>query len=108
MLHHVIVSDKPRSWDLVLPHLLWAYRNMPNETTSISPYEMIFGHEGSGALDVLRDTWTGDIKHSFKLNASAIEYLETLKKNLKIAQDAATLNSTKMENAYIEHYNQRT
>jgi len=41
MLHHVIISSEPRSWDTKLPNLLWAIRSMKNDTTGLSPYQMV-------------------------------------------------------------------
>ncbi|GFU90368.1 retrovirus-related Pol polyprotein from transposon 17.6 [Trichonephila clavipes] len=37
MIHHVIRED-PRSWDQQLPFLLFAYREVPNTTTGVSPF----------------------------------------------------------------------
>ncbi|GFT20308.1 transposon Ty3-I Gag-Pol polyprotein [Trichonephila clavipes] len=37
MIHHVIRED-PRSWDRQLPFLLFAYREVPNITTGVSPF----------------------------------------------------------------------
>src|SRR6266496_1176274 len=35
MLHHVIISSEPRTWDIKIPHLLWALRTMENSTTGV-------------------------------------------------------------------------
>lgn len=108
MLHHCIVSEKPREWDKCIPNLLWVYRNMPNETTGLTPYFLVFGKEGRGVLDVLKDTWSGDINYPPTLNSSTVKYLETLKENLRIAQESAEIHAGKMQTAYIDKYNKRT
>ena len=60
MLNLVVNSEKPREWDKQLPFLLWAYREIPNDTTGISPYQMLYGRPGRGPLAVLKDSWTND------------------------------------------------
>ncbi|GFT86948.1 integrase catalytic domain-containing protein [Trichonephila clavipes] len=46
MIHHVIRED-PRSWDRQLPFLLFAYREVPNTTTGVSPFRLLYGRESS-------------------------------------------------------------
>ena len=48
MLHHVINTPDAKSWDLKLPNLLWALRSMVNETTGMTPYQMVYGKPGRG------------------------------------------------------------
>src|SRR6267154_5932078 len=42
MLHHVVISDRPREWHLTLPFLLWSYRELPNKTTGYSPFQLVY------------------------------------------------------------------
>ena len=59
MLHFILISDKPREWDRKLPSILWSLRSMVNDTTGLSPYELVFGKPGRGVLEVLTKTWKG-------------------------------------------------
>ncbi|CAL1288217.1 unnamed protein product [Larinioides sclopetarius] len=40
MLHHIIRED-PRNWDYQIPFLLFAYREVPNITTGVSPFRLM-------------------------------------------------------------------
>ena len=40
MLHHA-VRNHGKNWDQIIPLLLWAIREVPNETTGISPFQLI-------------------------------------------------------------------
>jgi len=71
-----MVSDEPRSWDQKLPYLLWAYREIPNATTDLSPYQMVYGRVGRGPLSVVKDTWSDDLTDQPVLPGNASEYLE--------------------------------
>jgi transposase InsO family protein len=46
-----------RSWDKLLPYVLFAYREVPQASTGFSPFELLYGREVRGPLNVLRETW---------------------------------------------------
>ena len=49
-------SDQ-RNWDDCLPYLLFACREAPCSATGFSPFELIFGKQVRGPLDILRQSW---------------------------------------------------
>lgn len=51
-------KDEKRGWDSLLPPLLFAYREVPNDSTGFSPFDLVFGHHVRGPLDILHDVWT--------------------------------------------------
>ncbi|XP_064475345.1 uncharacterized protein LOC135389211 [Ornithodoros turicata] len=59
MLRHV-VADEGREWDRYVSCLLWAYREVPNEVTGVSPFQLMFGRVPHGPLHILQQTWTGN------------------------------------------------
>ncbi|KAM4705096.1 protein cordon-bleu [Rhinophrynus dorsalis] len=46
-------------WERFLPHLLFAYREVPQESTGFSPFELLYGRKVRGPLDLLREYWEG-------------------------------------------------
>ena len=42
MIRKFVDSD-PRNWDQLLPYLLFAYREVPKESTGFSPFELLYG-----------------------------------------------------------------
>ena len=105
MLHHVINSDQPREWDKKLPFLLWAYREIPNMTTGVSPYQLVFGKSGRGPLAVLKESWTGEKLILDSLHKPAQEYLKVVQENLRIGLDIAQENASKNQAKYVDNYN---
>ncbi|GFS64106.1 retrovirus-related Pol polyprotein from transposon 17.6 [Trichonephila clavipes] len=67
MIHHVIRED-PRSWDRQLPFLLFAYREVPNTTTGVSPFRLLYGREARGPLAILKSSWAGEIHLPTKIS----------------------------------------
>ncbi len=53
------VSCNQKDWDDCLPYLLFAYCEVPQESTGLSPFELLYGRKVRGPLDVLRETWAG-------------------------------------------------
>ena len=45
------------NWDQFLPYLLFAYREVPQESTGFSPFELLYGRRAHGPLDVLKEQW---------------------------------------------------
>jgi len=108
MLHHTISSSKPTEWDMKLPNMLWALRHMENETTGVTPYEVVYGKKGRGPLEVLRDTWSGNTQVYPDLQKNNKEYLSMLKNELKICNEVATENAKISQNKYVNSYNMRS
>src|SRR3989442_739786 len=58
LLHHLVVSDRPRDWHLTLPYLLSSYHELPNATISLSPFQLVYGRLVCDPLGVFRDCWS--------------------------------------------------
>ena len=54
------VATNSKNWDEYLPFLLFAYREVPQESTWFSPFKLPYGRRVSGPLDVLRESRTGE------------------------------------------------
>ena len=49
--------EEGKNWDKMIPYILFAYREVPQATTGFSPFELLFGRDVRGPLDVLREQW---------------------------------------------------
>ncbi|KAK7910160.1 hypothetical protein WMY93_014844 [Mugilogobius chulae] len=47
------VSDTGKDWDRWLPFVLFAYREVPQSSTGFSPFELLYGWDVQGPLDLL-------------------------------------------------------
>ena len=50
------VNDDQMEWDLLLPYLLFAFREVPNESTGFSPFELLYGWYIRGSLIVIKES----------------------------------------------------
>ncbi|KAL0148578.1 hypothetical protein M9458_056125 [Cirrhinus mrigala] len=56
MLRRVASEDK-KDWDLMLPYVLFGVREVPQASTGFTPFELLFGRQPRGLLDVAREAW---------------------------------------------------
>ena len=54
-----LADDNPKSWDRLLQFVLFAYREVPQETTGFSPFALVYGREARGPVAVVKDLWLG-------------------------------------------------
>ncbi|GFX60518.1 hypothetical protein TNCV_1182371 [Trichonephila clavipes] len=107
MIHHVIRED-PRSWDRQLPFLLFAYREVPNTTTGVSPFRLLYGRETRGPLAILKSSWAGEIHLPTNISQSAADYLQEMKINMEKAAESASLTAAQKQKAYGDYFNKRS
>ena len=78
MLHHV-VQQHGRQWHKFVHLMLWALREVPNATTGVSPYKLVYGRNSRGPLAILKESWTGESNTSSNLAQPVEDYLLDLK-----------------------------
>src|SRR6218665_2463977 len=78
IIHHVII-DNPRQWHKIIPFTVWAIREVPNATTGVAPYMLVYGRLPRGPSAVLKESWTGDINLPSRLGLQPKKYLQKMK-----------------------------
>ncbi|XP_061495907.1 uncharacterized protein LOC133390739 [Rhineura floridana] len=88
------VQDHPQDWDERLGCFLFAYREVPQESTGFSPFELMFTRKVRGPLELLKNSWEGtlgeyktsvvDFVLEFRNKLTSV--MEVVKKNLGQAQ----------------------
>ncbi|XP_066946149.1 uncharacterized protein [Macrobrachium rosenbergii] len=74
-------------WDKELPYLLFAFRSAPSQSLGLSPFNLVFGHCVRGPLDVVRESWEGDIP-----DINLLDYLTNLGDKMTKAWEFAREN----------------
>ena len=46
-----------KNWDQLLPHVLFAVREVPQASTGFSPFELLYGRRPRGILDLAKEAW---------------------------------------------------
>ena len=84
-----LCSDEPREWDRYLPALLFALREIPSSSLGYSPFELLYGRNVRGPMDVLKELWTkedvsSELKDEYEY---VIQLRERLVKSWELAQE---------------------
>ncbi|XP_072182296.1 uncharacterized protein [Diadema setosum] len=82
----VYCQDNPRDWDKGIPFLLFAAREVPNESTGFSPFELVFGHEPRGPLKVVKEQLLSDEEDK---DSNALDYVSMFRERLVRANEVA-------------------
>ncbi len=53
-----MTSERPKDWDKYVNALLFAYREVPQESLGFSPFELLYGRTIRGPMSVLKDLWS--------------------------------------------------
>ena len=51
-----------RQWHRFINPLLFAYREVPQESTDFSPFELLYGRAGRGPMTILKERWTKEVE----------------------------------------------
>ena len=87
MLRKVMVKEG-KDWDKLLPYLLFAYREVPQASTGFSPFELLYGHQVRGPLDVLSESW----QSSQKSDESVVSHILSVREKLVTMRELVSTN----------------
>ena len=68
-----LTASNQKDWDEHLPHLLFAYREVPQESTGFSPFELLYGRRVREPLDILKEVWVGYEGEKENVNIHVLE-----------------------------------
>ncbi|GFX77388.1 retrovirus-related Pol polyprotein from transposon 412 [Trichonephila clavipes] len=102
------IQEHGNEWDVYLPYLLFAYREIPHTLIGVSPYQLVYGRLPSGPMSIVKEFWTGEREIITSGARSVEEYLRQLQKKLQDAHEIASGNSTKNQERMTSHYNLRS
>ena len=104
---HYIIKQVGNKWINSLFLVTWGLRDVPNSTTGFSPTQLVYGRQGRGPLQVLKEAWSDD---NFVLpvgTKDAGDYLMDLRDRLAVAARLAELNSAENQAKYCSYANKR-
>ena len=101
-----LAIEEPNKWDTFIPALLFAYREVPQQSTGFSPFEMIYGRKVKGPMQILREIWTQEeMTHEMKTSA---EYVVNLRNRIEETCKIARENLSKAHKTQAKYFDRRT
>ena len=80
--------EQPRQWHRYINALLFAYREVPQESTGFAPFELLYGRTVRGPMQILQEVWTKeDTPEEVKISYQYVfELRERIEETLEIAR----------------------
>ena len=99
-------AERAKDWDKYIDPLLFAYREVPQESLGFSPFELIYGWPVRGPMQVLRELWTKDIEDPRV--RTTCQYVLDLRERLESTVSLAQQNLQNMSKKYKKYYNRKS
>ncbi len=100
MLRRVAADDR-RDWDQMLPYILFGIREVPQASTGFTPFELLFGRQPRGLLDVAKEAW----EQQPAAHRSTIEHVREMREKIDRVMPLVREHLVKAQQAQQHHYN---
>ncbi|KAI2666719.1 Retrovirus-related Pol polyprotein [Labeo rohita] len=100
MLKRVAADDR-KDWDQMLPYVLFGIREVPQASTCFTPFELLFGRQPRGLLDVARDAWE---QQPVALR-SVVEHVAQMREKIERVMPMVREHLVKAQQVQQRHYN---
>ena len=100
-----LCEERPRDWDRYLCPLLFAYREVPQESLGFSPFELLYGRTVRGPMDILNEMWTGECDSEEVKNS--YQYVIDLRNKIEETCHIAQAELAKAQKRYKRYYNKK-
>ena len=101
----MLCQDQPKQWHRLINPVLFAYTEVPQESTGFSPFQLLNERPDGGPGTILKELWTKEVNIP-KLKTSyeyVTELRERLEESLKLAQEELE----KSQKRYKKHYDKK-
>ena len=96
----LLKCGEKKDWDVTLKYLLFAYRSTTHANTGLSPFEVVFGRQVIGPLEVLAESWCDDEEKEMNV----VEWVSELKRKLELVREVVREKETKAKKAMKATY----
>ena len=90
-----LVDVDGRDWDQLIPYVLFSIREVPQASTGFSPFELLYGRQPRGLLDLAREAWERQpcpqrsvLEHIERLQDRARKVWPLVREHMETAQRA--------------------
>ncbi|XP_065921959.1 uncharacterized protein [Magallana gigas] len=98
---------EPLKWDVHLPYVRFAYREVPNETTGFTPFELLYARHVRGPLDILKERWEEPTEEQTSVLSYLMETRERMETVRKMVTDMESLAKKNQKRYYDKNVRNR-
>ena len=100
-----LCQDQPKQWHRLINPVLFAYREVPQESTGFSPFQLLYGRSVRGPGTILKELWTKEV--NIPEVKSSYEYVTELREHLEVSLKLAQEELEKSQKRYKRHYDRK-
>ena len=100
-----LCAERPKDWDKYLPALRFAIREVPQESLRFSPFELLYGRNVKGPMEIYRELWSAEAPDEQVL--STYQYVIELRDRLEQTCKLAHENSKRVQVKQKAYYDRR-
>ena len=100
--------SEPSKWDYHLPYVLFAYREVPNETTGFTPFELLHARHVRGPLNILKEQWEEPTEEQASVISYLMETRERMEAVRQMVVEVETQFKRNQKNQYYKKARTRT
>lgn len=99
-------ADRPRDWDKYINPVLFACREVTQESLRFSPFDLVYGRHVRGPLGILKELWTKEIEDPQM--KSTYQCVLDLRERLETTAELARENLEKASQRQAKFFNKST
>ena len=100
-----LCQDQPKQWHRLINPVLFAYREVPQDSTGFSPFQLLYGRSVRGPGTILKELWTKEV--NIPEVKSSYEYVTELRERLEDLLKLAQEELEKSQKRYKRHYDRK-
>ena len=100
-----LCQDQPKQWHRLINPVLFAYREVPQESTGFSPFQLLYRRSVRGPGTILKELWTKEV--NIPEVKSSYEYVTELRERLEDSLKLAQEELEKSQKRYKRHYDRK-
>ena len=100
-----LCQDQPKQWHRLINPVLFAYKEVPQELTGFSPFQLLYGCSVRGLGTILKDLWTKEV--NIPEVKSSYDYVTELRQRLEDSLKLAQEELEKSQKRYKRHYDRK-
>jgi hypothetical protein len=101
-----LCSERPEDWDRYLPAVLFAYREVPQDSTGFSPFELLYGRDVRGPMNILKEVWLKEKENSEEVQ-NVYQYVLDLRDRIEHTCELARQELLKAGKKYKKYYDRK-
>ncbi|KYO29047.1 hypothetical protein Y1Q_0009856 [Alligator mississippiensis] len=98
------VAESPQDWDKMIPPLLSVVREAPQASTGFSPFELLYGRQPRGILNLIKEGW----EEQRDKDQNLIQYVIQLRERLEAARSEVIGNLREAQQRQVRYYSRGT